>query len=96
MRRSSVKKTITVTVFILAAAVLLSACGYTVVDTDRIGDFEATFDRAYNATVLDTACDGESFDMKPTASENGGEIVGYSAKCIEELRWARAFRYFCP
>ena len=65
MRRSSVKKTITVTVFILAA-VLLSACGYTAVDTDRIGDFEATFDRAYNETVLDTACDGESFDMKPT------------------------------
>ena len=79
------KKTITVTVFILAAAVLLSACGYTVVDTDRIGDFEATFDRAYNETVLDTARDGESFDMKPTTSESGGEIVGYSAKCIEEL-----------
>ena len=76
MRRSSVKKTITVTVFILAAAVLLSACGYTVVDTDRIGDFEATFDRVYNETVLDTACDGESFDMKPTTSESGGEIVG--------------------
>lgn len=85
MRRSSVKKAITVMVFILAAAVLLSACGYTVVDTDRIGDFEATFERAYNETVLDTARDGESFDMKATVSEDGGELVGYSAKCIEEL-----------
>ncbi|MDD6095825.1 MAG: hypothetical protein PUC29_08795 [Clostridia bacterium] len=65
---------------ILTLCLLVTSCGYTIVDTSKIEDYATTFDRAFQDTELD-----QPAIMKISTSPSDGEIVQYYAKCIDEL-----------